>query len=639
MAHRATRFLLFSILLSALMPAVAAQDTSDKATSQPKPAATPAKAATKTKAKSAAAKAKVDQQRALALSILVSLANDARGYPDQKLRARTLSRIADAFWEADPEQGRALFRRAWDAADVADQEAARRMEEDRKRQEADNGAFAMAMPPDLRSEVLRLAAKRDRALGEELLDKMKEARKQEADSTSPTRRDPFDAPASLKQRLRLANQLLETDVERALQFADPALVTVTMEGLNFLAFLREKNPAAADQRYARLLRIAETDLQSDANTVSLLSSYLFTPHLFVTFTSDGGQQSSRMNQPVPPPDVTPQLRSAFFRTAAQVLLRPSPSREQDRSSSGILGKYLVVKRLLPVFEQYAPKEIVEQLRGELASLGQGTDQDMREDAESDEGVGPVPGTAGPERKAEDMEKALLDRIDRAKTSAERDALYLQLAARTAEKGDMRARDFTDKIEDSELRKQVKPYVDMTLAMQVVEKKDTEKTLNIARNGELTHIQRVWALTEAARQMPPADREKALEIVGEAAAEARRIDGSDPDRPRALVAIANAFMPLDRSRAWEMMLEVTKASNSVEGFNGEDGRLMMRLQTKNMTSMRTSTVDEFNLNGIFSSLSKDNATQAIEIARSFEREAPRATALIAVARALLSDKGR
>jgi hypothetical protein len=88
----------------------------------------------------------------------------------------------------------------------------------------------------------------------------------------------------------------------------------------------------------------------------------------------------------------------------------------------------------------------------------------------------------------------------------------------------------------------------------------------------------------------------------------------------------------------MMLEVTKASNSVEGFNGEDGRLMMKLQTKNMASMRTSTVDEFDLDGIFRSLSKDNATQAIEIARSFEREAPRATALIAVARALLSEKG-
>jgi hypothetical protein len=86
-----------------------------------------------------------------------------------------------------------------------------------------------------------------------------------------------------------------------------------------------------------------------------------------------------------------------------------------------------------------------------------------------------------------------------------------------------------------------------------------------------------------------------------------------------------------------MLEVAKASNSAEGFNGEDGRLEMRLQSKNMTSIRTSTVDDFNLPGVFRAMAQDNATQAIEIARSFEREAPRATALIAIARTLLSDK--
>jgi hypothetical protein len=641
MANRAIRSLLFSILLFPLLPALAAQETSNKATPQPKPAASPGKPATRNKTDSAAARARVDQQRALALSILVSLANDARSYPDQKLRARTLSRIADAFWEADPEQGRALFRRAWDAADVADQEALRRMEEDRRKQEAENRAFAIVMPPDLRSEVLRLAAKRDRALGEELLDKMKEVRKQEAaDATSSARMNPIETPAATKQRLRLANQLLEADTERALQFADPALVTVTMEGLDFLSLLRDKDPAAADQRYARLLRIAETDLQSDANTVSLLSSYLFTPHLFVTFMPEGGQQASQTNQRTPAPDVAPELRSAFFRTAAEVLLRPSPSREQDRSTSGLQGKYLVVSRLMPVFEQYAPKEIVEQLKGELASLGQSTDRDVREEAEDDEGPGPIsrPGT-GPERKSEDIEKTLLDRIDRAKTSAERDAIYLQLATRTAQKGDLRARDFTDKIEDSELRKQAKPFVDMNLAMQLIEKKETEKALNIARIGELSRIQRVWVLTEAAGQLPVTDREKALEIVAEAATEARRIDGSDPDRPRALVAVANALMPLDRGRAWEAMLEVTKASNSVEGFNGEDGRLTLRLQSKNMTSMRSSTVDEFNLNGVFRSMAQENATQAIEIARSFEREAPRATALIAVARTLLTEKGK
>jgi len=180
---------------------------------------------------------------------------------------------------------------------------------------------------------------------------------------------------------------------------------------------------------------------------------------------------------------------------------------------------------------------------------------------------------------------------------------------------------------------------MTLAMVAVEKKDSEKALTLAGKGELTHIQRVWLLTQAAKALPPADRERALEIIADAAVEARRIDVSEPDRPRALVAVANAFLATDRGRAWETMLEVAKASNSAEGFNGEDGRLEMRLETKFMTSLRTSTVDDFNLPGVFRSLSQENATQAIEIARSFEGEAPRATALIAVARTLLSEKAR
>ena len=124
------------------------------------------------------------------------------------MRAR-LSRIADALWEVDPEQGRALFRKAWDAAEAVDQDTARRMDEDRRRQQGNNpnGPIALEGGPDLRSEVLRLSAKRDRLLGEELLDKLKEARKQEAaDATSPTPTNMFDTTAAVKQRLRLANQ-------------------------------------------------------------------------------------------------------------------------------------------------------------------------------------------------------------------------------------------------------------------------------------------------------------------------------------------------------------------------------------------------------------------------------------------------
>jgi hypothetical protein len=618
-----------------MVPVVSAQDSAAKTVSHT-PATTTAVKSGKSKETPAAAKARIDQQKALALSLLLTLSNDARSYQDQKLRARTLSRIADALWEPDPEQGRALFRKAWDAAEVADQDTARKMDEERQRQQAanPNGQAAVAGGPDVRAEVLRLAARHDRALGEELLDKLKEARTRETtDATSPAAENSLNNPTALRQRVQLAHELLDTDVERAIQFADPVLRSVTVEALSFLSSLREKNPAAADQRYARMLAIAEGDLKSDANTVSLLSSYLFTPQLFVVFSPDGGQSSSSMSRRSPPPEVAPELRDAFFRIAAGILLRPSPSKEQDRSTSGLQGKFLVIRRLLPLFAQYAPKEITTQLRSEMAVLGQGVEADVR-DLDEDNPIQPV---TTPERRAEDVEKSLLDRIERAKTSEERDGLYLQLAARAAQKGDLRARDFTEKIEDSELRKQARPYVDMNLSMNAAEKKDIETALLLASKGDLSHLQKVWLLSEAAKAMPPSDREKALDTLTEALAEARRIDVGDADRPRALVAVANAFLSLDRARAWELMLEVAKASNSAEGFNGEDGRLMMRLQSKNMTSMRTSSVNAFNLLGIFRALAKENETQAIEIARSFEGEAPRAVALIAVARQLLSEE--
>jgi hypothetical protein len=626
---------LFLLLLLSLTLAIQAQEPAEKKVQQP-PNAAASKSSAKNKVNSAATKARIDQQKALAISLLVSLANDARNFSDQKLRARTLSRIADALWEPDPDQGRALFRKAWDSAEVADQDSTRRLDEERARQQEGNpnAPFAMTMPPDLRAEVLRLAAKRDRTLGEEFLEKLTEARKRETtDASSQARSDLFDTASPIKQRLRLANQLLEVDVERALQFADPALATVTANGLDFLSSLREKNPAAADQRFARMLAIAETDLKSDANTISLLSSYLFTPHLFITFAPDGGQSSSSMNQRTPPPEVAPELRNAYMRVAAQVLLRPSPSREQDRSSSGLQGKYLVIRRLMPLFQQYASKEIADQLRNEMQVLAQGVEEDVRT-LDEDNPIQPV---NTPDRNPEDVEKSLLGRIDRAKTSEERDAIYLQLAERAARRGDLRARDFAEKIEDSELRKQARPFVDMNLAMRAAEKKEIEKALLLADKGELSHLQKAWLLTEAAKAMPHADRERALDTIGNAMAEARRIDVSDPDRPRALIAVANAYLPIERARAWETMLEVAKASNSADGFNGEDGRLTMKVQSKNMTSMHSSTIDDFNLPGIFRALAKENATQAIEIARSFEGEAPLATALIAVARALLSEK--
>ncbi|HXM36674.1 MAG TPA: hypothetical protein VN920_15875 [Pyrinomonadaceae bacterium] len=571
------------------------------------------------------------QRRAQVRALLVSLASDARNFRDQTLRARVQARVADALWDVDAEQARGLFRKAWEAAEVADKEAQQRVREDVRQQQAKSGGFAISSPPNLRGEVLRLAAKRDRVLGEEFLGKLKEEKQREAwESEKP---DPMGSPESVRQRLTLAQQLLDSgDIERALQFAEPVLGTVGMSALNFLSFLREKDPAAADRRYATLLTNAEANPQSDANTVSLLASYAFTPHLFVTFDPNGGTNTSQMSRNTVPSSVDPELRAAFLRTAAGILMRPLLPPEQDQTTSGRQGKYLVVKRLLPLFTQYAPKEIAEVMRAQLDVLAAIVPEDARkrDDESMNQGI-------GPEQKSEDREQSLKDRIDHAKTADERDQLYLQLVMLVAQKGELRARDLVDKLEDSETRKQLRGFVDVTLALQAISKKDTERALEISRIGELTHLQRVWVLTQAAMLFAGTDRDKAQALLEQAGEEARRIDGSDADKPRALMAVASGLILIDRSHGWDATLDAVKAANSAEGFTGEDGRLVISLRSKGMTSMRTSSAEDFDVTRAFGSLANEDYERAVQLATSFQGDAPRASATIAIARAVLDTK--
>jgi hypothetical protein len=620
------RLCLLSLLL--VVPSTAAMAQSGDAR---KPAAVEtAKAKTE---KDLEAERILRERRENAESILINLAADATRFNDQTLRARTQARIADVLWDADPEKARTLFRKAWDAAEAIDQENQRKLQEEIAQQKARNGgSAAVSGPPNIRGEVLRLAARRDRTLGEEFLAKMRTQTQQDAtEAADKAKSRSFDAPEAASQRLELARQLLSAgDVKTALQFADPVL-SINREALDFLSYLREKDADSADRRYAALLASAVANLQSDANTVSLLTSYLFTPHTFVTFDGNGSSvsSSSRNNGP---PDVAPELRNAFFRVAADILLRPMAPPGQDQSSTGVQGKYLMLRRLLPLFEQFAPREMTDSVRTQMEALSNAVSEDARK-ADTDtlrEGIRPP-------LKPEEREKALLDRVDRAKTSAERDLLYMQLARLFTDTEDNRARDYVDKIEDSELRQKVRAYIDATMVMSAVSKKNADRVLELVRTGELTHLQKSWALSQAAKLLSKTDRDKALAVLDDSATEARRLEGADPDRPRALIAVANAMLALDRGKAWNAVEEAVKAANSAEGFTGEDGAMRVSLIMKGTSSIRSSSTGEFDIAPIFNELANDDYERAIALARALQREAPRASATIAIAKSVLEEK--
>lgn len=233
------RLFLAAVLIGLLLgtPAVLAQAPQKKIERAPRAEADPLAA----------------QRRATAVSLLTSLADKARTFRDGVLRARAQARAADALWDLDPELSRALFRRAWADADAADREIERKREEDRKAQLASGGVAMQSAAPELRAEVLRLAGRRDRALGEEFLSLL--AQPDEKDSAQAGAGDSsYDISPAELQRLGLALKLLEEgDTARAVQFAEPALGRASIPSLKFLSALREKDAASADKLFTTLV--------------------------------------------------------------------------------------------------------------------------------------------------------------------------------------------------------------------------------------------------------------------------------------------------------------------------------------------------------------------------------------------------
>ncbi len=601
------------------------------------PAQQPAKQPKKTQPKKAdAVDPMAEVRRASAVSLVASLAEEAHTFRDAALGARIQARAADALWDSEPERARTLFRRAWDAAESADREAVERVDDGDRRA---RGAGSSSV----RREVVGLAAKRDRALGEEFLSKLDEARKAEESSSSnpPSgpnsqtaagqRFNPDDPPASMAQRLSLAQQLLEDgDTERAVLFAGPALYPVNTYGMVFLNTLREKDKASADFRFANLLVQAANDPSADANYVSLLASYVFTPFLYVTVRPDGASHTRRRRENnSPPEDMETGIRNNYLTIAAQIFLRPLPPADQDRSSSGRTGAYVVLTRLLPLFDRYAPNRAAA-LRARQSLLAQDTPEQNRrpDDPILTRGI-------APEDPSRDRVQEALDRLDRAKTSGERDLVYFRAAMAALDSDPERARELADKIEDADTRAQLIAFMAFQSVQDAVRAKKADDALRLAHSDKLTSVQRTWGLTEAARLLAKSEPGRAAEALDEAAAEARRMVESSPERVRALIAVATQMVALDRTRVWELMNEVVKSVNALPDFSGEGAGLTMRVQFKDGGAMTQNVnVESFDLTGLFDSLAREDFDRASSLARSLKGESPRSVAALAVARAVL-----
>ena len=577
----------------------------------------------------AAAEALAAERRTFVVSQLISLADEARTYKEVGLRAQVLVRVADALWNTDTDAARRIFRRAWEAAEVADNEESNAKVEDRQMQMV--AALRRLGGVNKRNEVLRVVARRDQALAEEFLSKLKELTSDGADSKSRT------SSEDLTRRLQLARRLLEDGaVDQAVAFAVPALVQVNQDSIGFLSSLRTKRPETADQKYTLLMTRAEFDPASDANTVSLLSSYAFTPGYYMIYNADGtsvwGFEDATQK---PPPNLPAEVRAMFFKVAGGILLRPLPPIDQDTTTSGRKGKYAVIKKLLPMFDQYAPDSATA-LRAQLTALATelpkgGTDEQRQTSQTSKFGPPSLPSPA-------DVLERMQEQLDHAKTSKDRDFICRQAAAELAEQGDARAIDISNKIDDAKMRNEVRTYVDFELAKFALKKKNFSEAVRLARKGQLTHLQRGWVFLQVVRLLAKdetPDKSEITALLEETVEVARRMDDGDPDKARVFFGVATQFFPVDEVRTWDLVSESIKAANAAEKFTGDKTSIFsMPLSMKAGTAFDTIGEEGFGIAPVMRLLANNDLNRSLEVVRSFKRDGPRAMGILAIASAIL-----
>ena len=557
-----------------------------------------------------------EQRRATAVLMLQALAVDARSYADKPLRARVQARIADVIWTQDQEAARALFRRAWDIAEMLDEESPTLLAPGQRSTGARPRPRAR-----LRREVLQLAARRDFKLGEEFLARMtKDVGETKTETTQLS-------IAEINERLIIAGQLEEqNNIERALQFADPALTVVSERSIRFLVEVRDKNAADADQRFMSLLLNADTDPNSDANTVSLLTSYVFSPSVYLVVSRSGIPSSntypSRLTQ-----QINPTIRKTLFEVAARILLRPL--QQIDQSSAGRAGTHFIASRLLPLFERFAP-QFVGPISAHLASMGPEIAQKTSSNGEIDMNRG----LTGTDRPSVDDE--LKDRLDRARNVDERDRAYAFAAMSAADAADPRARDLVDKIEDSETRKGIKTFVDYNLIGGLIRNKHADEALSQIRKSDLPITLRARFLTSVGALIVKNDRTRAIELFNEALTDARRLEQTS-DQAYLLLALLSQFSQIDPVRTWELSSETIKAVNRVSDFTGENSDTALTLEGKFSIRLTTQLASPTDLAEVFQSLGSENFYQALDASKTFVGDAPKAIAMIAVARAVLDEK--
>jgi len=543
-----------------------------------------------------------EQQRAL--SLLDQLADSARSFSDREAGARTQARVADLLWSYDRAKSRQLFRQAFQSI----------VELDSRDKKASATSTTRAR---LKAEVLRMIARRDAKLARELIDSGNPA------ETEAGKRSYSNINERYSYLLDLAEQFLDENRQLSITFADQSINEVSSPQLvSFLNRLRRTDAPTADYLFDKALTMLARSATPDTNGLLLLGGYLFPPGTVSVVQLAGIQVVSiTITDQNIQPDSAEMLRR-YLDAAFSVLVRPLSQSGAAATVQATIS-HIAIQQLLPLFQRYSPGYVsaLNIKRRELAQAVPLALLDPRVVAQS---------SADETSVASNQTKTAIDPKQRNINlfNTARNALY---------KGEFeRARSLAAQLSDEESKRRMLTVIDFEAARARIRAGELADAYNLIRGDIDVVLYAVIFIELADAYVETGDRFRAIELLNEAESKIVKAE-TGARKAYALAGVANTIAPLDSLRGFEVMQSAIKAVNDSTDF--DPSREIITYEVK-IDGARFETGvgwgGTLSLDSGLARLAQNDFDRAVWTARSLEREAIRAAAILAICRSVLME---
>lgn len=524
----------------------------------------------------------------------------AKDYAYLKDRVTVWTLAADIIWDIDPEKGRKLLR---DSYSLTKDAVAVKTEDDNK--------YTLAFKNDnlqrkLKADILFIAYKRDVTLVKELIDSFE---KEDAEKLDKTRNSPdlFGSSSFAKRQLAaFAAILAKTDHKKAVEYAIASLghgVPFELNGV--FRSLLDSNPL-----YARELFSAATNHFLSDNSLNLYDGLILSGYTNLTQISDSEQEIVRRL-----------LAGAFLREQRvwQAI------REQTLTNPNLPEVVLSTSQNLHrLYQIYYPERV-----GEVEVFIRQVSMTLGKPAEfADEKI--------LDSKSTNNAEALLEQAEKENNEENKNALYLESALAFAKQTKfVKALSVSSNATDATKKEPVENYIRRLQAEHLIKANEFNEASKVIERIQDSELRAETTVIFAKQARKEKQNQTATQILIDTQKFLEKSFGSVQDA-RAYLWLASAYTTLDPVLGFDLMGSAIKRTNQAKDFNEliSSPKLIHLGGKSNQAVFVGDSKGDFRAG--FEFLAKQNLTQTILLAESFENRFLRGIAILAASSAVIEE---